>query len=320
MSVKLIFGAGGIGGTEQGFTYTWDTAEKASSLLDTLEILGLKELDSAASYPPGNPWDTETLLGKSKAVKRGFIIDSKILGAHGPMLTDEKITASVDKTLQLLKAAKVRTMYAHFSDKHTPIEETAKAFDRQYREGKFERLGLCNYSFKDLSDYFSVCDEKGYVKPAVYQGEYNALARDDELDIIPFLRQRNCLYYAYSPLAGGFLTGKVTFATNAESELHRTRFHGPSTFKPYADRYDTQKMHDAVRALKKVCDEEGVSLQEASLRWLIFHSQLGEGDAVILGATKQGQLESNLKDARKGPLGDRVRLAVEGILKIDAKW
>lgn len=128
------------------------------------------------------------------------------------------------------------------------------------------------------------------------------------------------MYYAYSPLAGGFLTGKVTFAANAECELHRTRFHGASTFEPYADKYDTQKMHDAVRALKKVCDEEKVSLQEASLRWLIFHSKLGEGDAVILGATKVGQLESNVRDARKGPLGNRLKLAVEGMLKSDAKW
>ena len=140
MPAKLVFGAGGIGGTEKGFTYTWDTAEKVSSLLDTLENLGLKELDSAASYPPGNPWNTETLLGQSKAVERGFVVDSKILGGRGPMLTDELITTSVGKTLQLLNAGKVRTMYAHFSDTHTPIEETAKAFDKQYREGRFERV------------------------------------------------------------------------------------------------------------------------------------------------------------------------------------
>ncbi|KAJ0124838.1 hypothetical protein J7T55_006181 [Diaporthe amygdali] len=319
MPVKLVFGAGGIGWTEKSFTYTWDTEEKVTSLLDTLETLGLNELDSAASYPPGNPWNTETLLGQSKVVERGFVVDSKILGARGPMLTDERISASVEKTLQLLGAKKVRTMYAHFFDEHTPIAETAKAFDRQYREGKFERLGLCSYPPAKLSEYFSVCEASGYIKPTVYQGEYNALARDDEADLIPLLRQHNCAYYAYSPLAGGFLTGKVTFAVNAESELHRTRFHGASAFKAYVDKYDNQKMHDAIKQLKKVCDEEGVSLQEASLRWLVWQSKLGEGDAVILGATKEGQLESNVKDARKGPLGQRVKEAVEELLKDHGK-
>lgn len=154
----------------------------------------------------------------------------------------------------------------------------------------------------------------------MYQGEYNALMRDDEAELIPLIRRHNCVYYAYSPLAGGFLTGKVTFATNAETELHRTRWSGPSTFKPYADTYNRQKMHDAIRALKSLCDEEGVSLQEASLRWLVWHSKLGEGDAVILGAKKEAQLESNVKDARKGPLGDKLRSAVEGILKSNGKW
>lgn len=143
--------------------------------------------------------------------------------------------------------------------------------------------------------------------------------RDDEAELIPLLRQHNCVYYAYSPLAGGFLTGKVTFATNAESELHRTRWDGASIFQPYADRYNRQTMHDAIRALKKVCDEEGVSLQEASLRWLVWHSKLGEADAVILGATKVHQLESNVRDARKGPLSDRVKEAVESMLKKDNK-
>lgn len=141
MPAKLVFGAGGIGWTEKGFTYTWDTPEKVSSLLDTLEHLVLKELDSAASYPPGNRWNTELLLGQSKAVERGFVVDSKVVGAKGPMLTDERISASLDKTLQLIDAKKLRTLYAHFSDAHTPMEETAKAFDRQYREGKFERVG-----------------------------------------------------------------------------------------------------------------------------------------------------------------------------------
>lgn len=78
-------------------------------------------------------------------------------------------------------------------------------------------------------------------------------------------------------------------------------------------------MHDAIKQLKKVCDEEGVSLQEASLRWLVWQSKLGEGDAVILGATKEGQLESNVKDARKGPLGQRVKEAVEELLKDHGK-
>lgn len=142
MPPHLVFGAGGIGSTEKSFTYTWDTPEKVSGLLDVLKKLEVLELDSAASYPPGNHWHTETLLGQSKAMERGFTIDSKVETHGGPVpaLNDEAMTASVNKTLGLLGTNKVRTLYAHFPDAETPMEEAAAAFNKQYVEGKFERV------------------------------------------------------------------------------------------------------------------------------------------------------------------------------------
>jgi hypothetical protein len=141
MPPHLVFGGGGIGGTEKGFIYRWDTPEKVSELLDALRRLGIVEIDAGASYPPQNPWNTETLLGQSKAAEKGFIIDSKI-AAHvqGPRLNDSAIQASVDRSLELLGTSKVRTMYAHAPDSGTPLEETAAAFHRQYMAGKFERV------------------------------------------------------------------------------------------------------------------------------------------------------------------------------------
>ena len=143
MAPHLVFGAGGIGGTAKSFTFSWDTPEKVNELLSVLQQLDVLELDSAGSYPPGNPWNTETLLGESKAAEKGFIVDSKV-AAHvpGPKLSDEAIEASIDKTLRLIGAKKVRTLYAHSPDPSTPLEVTAAAFDRQYRAGKFERVRL----------------------------------------------------------------------------------------------------------------------------------------------------------------------------------
>ncbi len=141
MPAHVVFGAGGIGTTEKSFTFTWDTPEKVSDLLVTLDQLQLRELDSAASYPPSNPWNTETLLGQAKAVDKGFIVDSKvIISKSGPKLDDATISSSIDRTLELLGTDKIRTLYAHAPDKNTPIEETAKAFHRQYAAGKFERV------------------------------------------------------------------------------------------------------------------------------------------------------------------------------------
>ena len=136
----ILFGAGGIGTTATSFTYTWETPEAANSLLQTLSSLHIQELDSAASYPPGNPWNTETLLGQAGVSDMDFAIDTKVAIHEGFALNDATIPASIDKSLVLMGVKKVRTLYAHVPDPSTPIEETAKAFHRQYLAGKFERV------------------------------------------------------------------------------------------------------------------------------------------------------------------------------------
>ena len=85
------------------------------------------------------------MLGQAGVANNGFIVDSKIVVNRvgqqmGPTLTDENISFSADKTLGLLGVDKIRTMYAHAPDPNTPLGETAKAFDRQYRAGKFEKV------------------------------------------------------------------------------------------------------------------------------------------------------------------------------------
>ena len=137
---NLVFGAGGIGTTAKSFTFTWDDADKVNLLLSTLRKLEVLELDSAASYPPGNPWNTETLLGESKAGDKGFIIDTKV-AVHGDnRLNEQGISSSITRSLDLLGMPKVRTLYAHGLDSKTPIEETAAAFHKQYLAGKCERV------------------------------------------------------------------------------------------------------------------------------------------------------------------------------------
>ncbi len=144
MPPQLIFGGGGLGGTEKSFTYSWDTPEKVQQLLQELKRLGFREIDAGASYPPTNPWNTETLLGQTHAaLPEGgdFVIDSKI-AAHvpGPTLNDDNISTSLAKTLKLLGTPKVHILYAHVPDAKTPLEETARAFDTQFKAGRFEKV------------------------------------------------------------------------------------------------------------------------------------------------------------------------------------
>jgi aflatoxin B1 aldehyde reductase len=119
----------------------------------------------------------------------------------------------------------------------------------------------------------------------------------------------------YSPLAGGFLTGKVTFAAEDPDALHRTRWAGDSKMDYYAQLYNQPKMHEAIKALHSASSEEGITVTEASLRWLMHHSALEDGDAIIFGGKRISQIESNVAMCRKGPLGEKLVAAVEDIYK-----
>lgn len=168
-----------------------------------------------------------------------------------------------------------------------------------------------------MEEFFAICDEKGYVKPSVYQGQYNALQRHPENDLMPLLRKHNCAFFAYSPVAGGFLTGKVTFARGnpGSKALERTRWAGASALPFAIDTYDDPAMHQAIWKLKEACDAVSpqIPLQDAALRWLMHHSALGDGDGIIFGAKTLDQLRANVAGARAGPLPDTVRATVDGL-------
>jgi aflatoxin B1 aldehyde reductase len=149
--VNLIFGAGGIG--EGRISHIWTTPERTEELLKSLDELGLKQLDPAASYAPGSPWVTETLLGQAKVAGKGFMIDSKImpyslaLGFRDPKaksgaesLSEANIDASFMKTFELMGIEQVNIMYAHCSDPETPAEESARAFDKHLQAGHCEKV------------------------------------------------------------------------------------------------------------------------------------------------------------------------------------
>lgn len=119
------------------------------------------------------------------------------------------------------------------------------------------------------------------------RGEYNALQRHSKEKLIPLLRKHNCAFFAYSPVAGGFLTGKVTFNLNDPNSkaLERTRFRGESAISFAVDTYDQPCMHEAIWKLKEACDavKPQIPLQDAALCWLMHHSALGEGGCPHLG-------------------------------------
>ncbi|KAI1406943.1 Aldo/keto reductase [Hypoxylon sp. FL1857] len=274
-----------------------------SQFLDVLRDGGVSQIDTAARYPPDNHGASERMLGRVRAGARGFTINTKVLFAGRSTdgtLSKEAVRKSVANSLKSLGVEKLGILYAHAPDEVTPLEEQAEALNEQYQKGYCEKIGISNFPLNMLQSFMDICERKGYVKPAVYQGQYNLICRGPEKDLIPFLRKHNMTFNAYSPLGGGFLTANLTLGKAEGTRL------GSAYGAHFAAWYDKPEFHDVVRKLLQVIEPLGIKPAEAALRWLAYHSMLGEKDGIILGATKLEQLKPNLVDIEKGPLPQEV--------------
>lgn len=329
-----MFGAGGIGSSGDGwFTNTWTDKESTDELLEFLSSNDINILDSAASYPPGNRGDTSRLLGESKADSKGFIIDTKIsptakddTGRYRfkPFLSREQVDESFTKDLALIGVEKVRCLYLHTDNPGESIVEVASAMDQQVKKGRCEIVGLCNFTPGRFAEYLQACEDHSLTKPSIYQCHYNALVREIEAKghILELCREHGIKIYAYSPLAGGFLSGKFTTAKDSGVEqqdktMAGTRWQTGGAFPVYLSQFDRPVVHEAMRKFLKTCAEQDPSIEsaEVALRWLVYHSALGYGDGIIIGASKLSQISRSTDAVRKGPLPDTLREAVETLFQ-----
>ncbi len=180
-----------------------------------------------------------------------------------------------------------------------------------------------------LEEFIQICKDNNYVKPHVYQGQYNVVCRRIETTLFPILRANGMAFAAYrfgpgqattinallkypwncSPLAGGFLTGKLT-----SGSTDGTRFaDGNVVGAFFKAQYDKPSMHTAIKNLETIIQPLGISGTEAALRWICFHSALGKADSVILGSSRIGHIEQNVKDIAKGPLPQSVVDALQSL-------
>ncbi|PLB50869.1 Aldo/keto reductase [Aspergillus steynii IBT 23096] len=294
----------------QGFASAW-TEENVHELITTLGEAGINHYDAARLYPATNPGAAEKLLGSVR--RSDFVIDTKIL-YRPSALSNQNMEQSIHQSLESLGVKKIDTLYAHAPDKDTPIAEQAANFDHFYRAGLFAELGLCNYSPAQLSEWIELATERNYVRPTVYQGQYNMFCRHYEKELFPLLQKHQVKFVANSPLAGGFLTGKLTFAEEA-AQLRGTRFEqAEGNMVGYLFRawYDKPDFHQAIRELATWVDR-GVagSLSQAALRWLLFHSGLRSTDSVALGPSNVSQLKEYLDARNAGPLPEEVVKAID---------
>lgn len=158
-----------------------------------------------------------------------------------------------------------------------------------------EQLGLCNFPVPDVVEILDICKRCSFLKPAVFQGPYNPIDRVFEAKLFPILRENGIKFAAHSPLAGGFLTGKLLGSSSGDQPAL-------SHFDPkwvhahyYTDRY--VPMTAAVSEVQAVAAKHGLTLAEVTYRWLQWHSALvPEDHGLVIGPSSLVQLESTISD------------------------
>lgn len=321
---ELCFGTWRFG-RETGGTVETDRKE-AHELLDACEDHGINFIDTANVY--GSPNGTsEEYIGEwlDERDREDYVIASKVYfpfdgwGEPGPNdsgLGRKHIRAQVEGTLDRLGTDYLDLYYIHRFDEDTPIEETLHALDTLVEKGKVNYLGASTMAAWQLTKALWKSEVNGFERFEVTQPLFHAAYRDDVADYLDVCADQEIAVCPYSPLAGGFLTGKYEREGEEVVGPEGSRADLDERFEDY---YVSDRGWQVLDEIRAVADEEDATPAQVSLRWLM--DQEAFSCTPIVGARTTDQLEENvgavevdlsdgqrkrIDDARYGEDGRRV--------------
>lgn len=284
-----------------------DTVDEnvASRMVATALERGATMIDTANGYAGG---ESERMLSRILPRDRNSYRIATKAGmptadaAGRPPLSRPALIDSVNNSLDRLNLDYVDVLYLHQPDRETSLEETLSTVAELHTAGKVKSIGVSNFSAWQVADLIAQADAFGAPTPVIGQQLYNLVARNIEREYLEFARARGLATMVYNPLAGGLLTGKHALAQTPSDG----RFGSSGLSAMYRKRYWTPELFAAVERLHGVARAAGLSLIEASFRWLLSR---GSVDAVLVGGSRLEQLQQNFDYLEKGPLD--AQLAAE---------
>jgi aryl-alcohol dehydrogenase-like predicted oxidoreductase len=269
---RIVFGCGNFGGigSSPHLRHAGDSEEQALHLLDHARRVGLRRFDTANTYGGGA---SEEILGKwlrsqGASFRRDAQIATKVGNPHGcppgeTPLSRTQIDHHLDVSLRRLGVERIDLYYIHEFDRVTPLEETLEALTRAVEAGKIGLFGVSNASLSDVEAVRALAGTDLASRFEYVQNEYNLLATADAEALIPTCAEHGLRYTAFSPLAGGLLTGKYKFgeAPPAGSRLAEA----PEACAAYL----SEESLDAIERLKRSAEARGETMAGAALRFVL---------------------------------------------------
>lgn len=245
---------------------------------------GINFIDTADVYSTG---ESEQMTGKAlKGRRQEVVLATKVRGRMGPGANDVglsrlHIMQSVEASLKRLDTDYIDLYQIHRSDVLTNIEDTLRALDDLVRQGKVRYIGCSNLPAWELMKALGTSRAHNLERFKCTQSFYSLAGREIERDTIPLLNDQGLGLLAWSPLAGGFLSGK--FTRDGEGSGRRKTFDFPPI--------DKDKGYDIVAVLAAIAKEKSASVPQVALAWVLANKTV---TSVIIGARKLTQLEDNL--------------------------
>jgi aryl-alcohol dehydrogenase-like predicted oxidoreductase len=296
-------------------TFGHETDEAgAHAQLDRFVEAGGTLVDTADVYTAGA---SEEIIGRWLADRPADVRGRVVLATKGrfPMgegpndvgLSRRHLADALDASLRRLGVERVDLYQVHAYDPWTPLEETFRFLDDAVRAGKVHYVGLSNYTGWQLQRTVDVCERLHLSAPVTLQPQYNLLVREIEWEIVPAAQANGLGLLPWSPLGGGWLTGKYrrderpTGATRLGEDPDRG-------VEGYDRRSRVERTWDVVDAVREIAEARGCTMAQVALAWVTDRPAV---TSTILGARTLEQLDDNL-----GAAG--LHLSAEETARLDA--
>jgi aryl-alcohol dehydrogenase-like predicted oxidoreductase len=259
----------------------------AEAMVNRAMDAGINFFDTADGYSAGQ---SEEILGKAIGNRRqNVIISTKVGFRTGEPVTQaglsqKHVLFSCEQSLRRLNTDYIDLYILHKEDPFTPLEETLTALQKLVDQGKVRYVGFSNWSVWKSALAWQMQKERGWMPFCNGQMYYSLLGRDVEYDIVPFMKHAGIGMTVWSPLAGGFLSGKYT-RENLNDQNNRL-----SGFDILP--FDKDLGFTVVEKLKYIAGGHNASVAQTALAWLLSKPVVS---SILVGASKMHQLEDNLK-------------------------
>ncbi|OGO24487.1 MAG: hypothetical protein A2144_01885 [Chloroflexi bacterium RBG_16_50_9] len=287
---ELCLGTGSFGGTGI-YQKSGEIGQKeADAIVSTAMAAGINFFNTAEIYSDGL---AEEILGKALGARRKeAIVISKVHPARSPGPNDgghsrQHIIDGCHASLKRLRTDYIDLYELHAFDPDTPLEVTLRALDDLVRAGKVRYIGCSNYTGWQLMKALAISDHHGWERFVTLEAMYSLAARGLEYELVPLCLDQGVAILAFSPLHGGFLSGKYR---RGQPWPKGTRFDSPENTEPWP--IESEKLFDTIEELDRIAREHSATVSQTALNYLL---QKPGVSSLIIGIRTVKQLEEDLK-------------------------